>query len=582
MSKENRSTHTHTTKSFSKSWKKTKSLNSVSDVLFRGEGFDETGGLYLKFAVRGSKIDIPPIPVAEIISNPKTLFAELARAGWNAFTATSRNELLKKLENRAPRAPSFVVVTRLGWKGAAYVLPDEVIGKPKVPLERYFEDLDPAMLSKYRTRGALKDWQRITRLAEGNSRLMLSLSLAFTGPILKFTKGPKGGGFQIWGAAESGKTTAIMVAGSVWGCHKSEGRQERGFAESWNSTAGKIEVTGLTHNNVLLPLDETKRAGKTETEQAQTVVKAAFNLSEHTEKERLTNSRSPRDWRVYFLSTSNQSLLQLASRGRVHVDEADQGRLSDIPLPPGGQGIFEDLHDFKSGEKLADHLQGLCRRYFGVAGRKFVRKVVAMATTRSGRKELKRTLDKSRRTYLKGLKTAAAPEGLRPLNRTSGRAATCYAAGRLAIKFGILPWKPKVLLKTILRCQLDQLRVPDEIPSAATLQAKLTKFLKKEHGNFINIDKRKLKKGRDNPDDVPGFRTSSGGRWYLLTAKQLNQVIGAGPEVTALKQQLIRDGLMMPGKKGRSVVQRTIFKGGKGSKNCAWVHAISAQIRKSG
>ena len=70
------------------------------------------------------------------------------------------------------------------------------------------------------------------------------------------------GGFQLWGAAESGKTTAGMVAGSVWGCHRDDGKREKGFAETWHTTPGKVEVTALAHNNIVLILDETKRAGR--------------------------------------------------------------------------------------------------------------------------------------------------------------------------------------------------------------------------------------------------------------------------------------------------------------------------------
>ena len=55
-----------------------------------------------------------------------------------------------------------------------------------------------------------------------------------------------------------------MVAGSVWGCHRDEGKREIGFAETWHSTPGQIEITALAHNNTILILDETKRAGRTD------------------------------------------------------------------------------------------------------------------------------------------------------------------------------------------------------------------------------------------------------------------------------------------------------------------------------
>jgi hypothetical protein len=573
-------------KSASKDKKRIKSLNALSRVCIEGEGRDEWGRRYLKFSVRGSKVDIPPFAVDKLILDPKPLFAALANAGWNAFTVRARNELLEKLQQKQWEPPSFSVATRMGWNSGAYVLPDGVVGRPRQRLEANFADLDPAMLRKYRRRGTLKEWQQIARLADGNSRLMLALSLAFAGPILGLSRGPTSGGFQIWGAAESGKTTAAMVAGSAWGCHRGEGRREKGFVESWNSTAAKVEVTALAHNDGVLLLDETKRAGKDIREQAQTVTKAAFNLAEHTEKERLTNTASARSWRCYFLSTSNLSLAELARKGGVLVDAADHGRLADIPLPSSGHGIFEELHEFNTGEELADALQRLCRRSFGTAGRLFVRRLAKHLRQRSKRRKLSSKLNKWRRTYQKALKGAAKTEGLRPLNRISGRVATCFAAARLAIAFAILPWKPKRLLRAMLSCQLDQLRLADSdqpvdqpVALSESPLSKLIEFLDRSRQGFVNLAKKKLRYGVDDVNAVEGYRIKFNGElWFLLTSRKLDTIIGDGPEAKALKKRLTEEGLMAAGRKGRFVVQRSIFKGGKGSHNTAWVHAIKAKI----
>ncbi len=354
--------------------KKSKSKQVVSRVVIEGEGRDEWDKRYLKFAVVGSDRDIPPFSIEQFFGDSKPVFAALANAGWNGFTTKARN-----------------------------VFPDEIVGKPKAPLQKAFGRLDHAMLDKYRVNGTLEQWQdQIASKCVGNSRLMFAVSLAFTGPILRFVTGPKSGGFQPWGPAETGKTTGAMVAGSVWGCHRGEGRREKGFAESWNSTAGKIEVTALAHNDSLLILDETKRAGKDDRERAQVVTLVAFGLAEFTEKERLTNPDPVRSWRCYFLSTSNLSLGQLGNRGHVVIDEAERGRLADIPLPNDGHGIYEELHGFVDGEALSDALQHCSRKYYGVPARKFVRKLVSERETDP--QGLKNFLKAERSHYLKKLK----------------------------------------------------------------------------------------------------------------------------------------------------------------------------------
>jgi putative DNA primase/helicase len=165
-----------------------------------------------------------------------------------------------------------------------------------------------------------------------------------------------------------------MVAGSVWGRHKSEERGDKGFVESWNTTPGKVEQTALAHNDTLLILDETKFAGTDDQQRARTVIDVTFKLAEQTEKERMHQS-SARAWRCFFLSTSNQSIRQMGEAGRVVVDDAMVGRLADIPLPSGGHGIYQQLHGFASGKVLSDELRSRTRQIFGAAAREFVRRV---------------------------------------------------------------------------------------------------------------------------------------------------------------------------------------------------------------
>jgi hypothetical protein len=551
-------------------------------VRIEGEGRDEWKKRYFKFSVDGSTHDIPPVPAEQLVKETTPLFEALANAGSNAFTKKARNEVLEKLQRRKPQPPVFKVATRLGWNSGAYVLPDQTVGNPKVMLEKAFNGLDRAMLDKYRVRGSLTDWQdQIAAPCKGNSRLMFSVCLAFTGPILRFVNGPKAGGFQIWGDAETGKTTAAMVAGSVWGCHRSEGRREKGFAESWNSTAGKVEVTALAHNDALLILDETKRAGNNDRERAEIVTRVSFGLAEMTEKERLTNPGSVRSWRCFFLSTSNLSLAQLGRQGKIQIDEAHRGRMADIPLPRHGNGLDERLNGLADGEELSDVLQRRSRRYYGTPAREFIRNLVRDC---EAARALKKFLNRERRAYRKVLTASAEAEGLKPLGRSSGRYATVFAAGSLASDYEIVPWTRKRILKAVLSCELDQLRQADHDedvaagPSPESLRAKVVQHLTDHHAEFMYLNKQRPQYGSDAIDAVPGYRAKvKGQRWYYLTADQLKGIIGTGMNANALKQVLASEGLL-DHKKKKFLVQRRIFRGGKGNQNFAWVHAIKADI----
>jgi putative DNA primase/helicase len=565
---------------------KDEAADATPGTIIKGEGRDEWGNRYFKLAVSGSEIDLPPFSMGEISSNPEGLYSALSNAGLNVFTRKVKNKLLELLQARKQVPPTFKVATRLGWNSGAIVRPDEIVGSPRPSLETEFGDLDHQMLAKYRVRGTLEEWQaNIASLCTGNSRLIFALSLAFTGPILRFVRGPRGGGFQFWGKKETGKTTAAMVAGSAWGCHTGTGNGKIGFAETWHTTANQVEITALAHNDCLLILDETTLAGSDDRERAQVVTTVVIRLSQLREKQRKTNVGPARSWRCYFLSTSNFTLDRLAQNGKVVLDDAHRSRLTDIPLPTGSKGIYEDLHGFASGENLTDELVARCRKYYGVAGREFQRQLVG--DHQRSLKQPRESLSGWRTRYVRALKAKAKAEGLKPLKRSTGRCATAYAAGRLAIQYGILPCTKKQLLQAILTCQLDGLRWAkakhlETDTSVSGLCRKLITYLRDHRSKFMDLDEGKPRLGTHRFGSVPGYvGTFKGKNWFYLKADQLTRIIGGGENAGQLKKELVQTGMLASRANGKCLVQRPIFSGAKGNEGHKWVHAFRARLVRS-
>jgi putative DNA primase/helicase len=338
----------------------------------------------------------------------------------------------------------------------------------------------------------------------------------------------------------------------------------------------------LAHNETMLTLDETKRAGRTDQQRAQAVIDISFNLAENTERQRMNNAGPIRGWRLFFLSTSNHSLPELARRGGLEVDEAELGRMPDIPCPVGGDGVYEDLHGYPDGAALTDDLKIRCRKYFGTPSRKFVGKLVA--ENAKAPQALKTFLRKRRGAYLQAIKAKAAELGLRSLNRVSGRFATVYAAGCLAIQYGIFLWGRDDLLQAVLSCQVDGMLLPkdgggqDATPSVQALRKKLVDYLADHESEFLDLSVQRPDLGAHKLGSAPGYMAQyNGDDWFYLTSDRLKAIIGTDHEATMLMQDLVAEGLM--GKtKNRYVVQRPIFRGGKGNKNFAWVHAFRAKI----
>jgi putative DNA primase/helicase len=551
--------------------------NPLNNITIIGEGFDEFGQRYIKLNVNGSDRYLQPYSMADLLE-PKRLYRDLGDAGCKLLSAKGQRQLLEMLQAyEQPCAPSFSVATRLGAFSTFYIRPGETIGKPPLPVELASVSLDYGMLQKYRCRGSLDAWQnKIGALCIGNSRLMFAASSACTGPILSFVAGPRTGGFQISGRAESGKTTAAMVAGSIWGCHRDSARKEKGFSESWNTTVNKLDETAQIHSDALLILDETNLAGDSEKERATAVLSAAFRLSEFTKKRRYNEAETPA-WRFYWLSTSNFTLDELAEQGGVSIDDQHRGRLVDIVLPCGAGtfGVYQDLHGFNDGAALTDTIKARCRTVFGTPGHRLVHKLYE---SKSSRADAKKFVSARRTYYIDRIRREAIKKGLKPLERAAARFATVYAAGCLAIKYGIFIWERKDLFRAVLSCQLDGLMAArGRIDQVTNLRQKLVDHLVRNRPSFFVLNGKRLAGSAHEFGSVPGyFHTHNGEDWLYLTSDQLKAVIGTDKVAARLKQRLVEQALMATTGK-RALVQRPIFKA-KGNKGYRWVHSFRASL----
>jgi hypothetical protein len=412
---------------------------------------------------------------------------------------------------------------------------------------------------------------------------MFAASLAFTGPILRFGSVEKSGGFQLYGKGETGKTTAAMVAGSVWGCHRDPAKRQAGFCEKWNTTVNQLEVTALAHNDALLILDETKLAGGNEKERANIVYNVVYRIDSMVEKGRMTDVGSPRSWRCYFLSTSNLTFEQLVSPSR-SIDEADRGRLVDIPLPSENT-ICEELHEFADAEDFTTKLKTRCRMHYGAPIREFVSGLVAVRQNDSKFERFQQTMKMWREKYKKALHERL--DGVRPENRAINRFATVFAAGCLAIYFRILPWTQKELLQAILSCQLDGLKKPITAADSviAAMDEKMADFMRQNKTKVMDLRKRFADPKTHTFGSVPWYKANHKGYVYCyLTAPTLQSIIGTGDAARRYKQELVnrkRLDFSTGGASGpRFVVERRIFTG-TGKQGMKWVHAIKLERVKT-
>jgi uncharacterized protein (DUF927 family) len=281
--------------------------------------------------------------------------------------------------------------------------------------------------------GSLQEWQvQVALPAEHSSRLVLGLCAAFAAPLLK-VMGFEGGGFHIRGPSSTGKTTTLMVAGSVWG----------GGISSWRTTDNGLEGLAVEHCDRLLCLDELSQITP------DALGQSAYMLANGQGKTRAAKDGSPRrqvSWRLLFLSAGEISVQDKIreGKGQPRIAAGQEVRIADIPADAGGGlGIFESVPGNLSPGELADQLIAASKRYYGTAGIAFIERLVQDLEGAKARVET--IVERFVR------KNAGGADG--QVQRVARRFGLLAAAGELATEWNILPYDlPWVTECAVQRC----------------------------------------------------------------------------------------------------------------------------------
>lgn len=316
--------------------------------------------------------------------------------------------------------PRASLLQQCGWHGNAYVLPEGAVGETdEILLLR-----DAARMNGiFARRGNLDEWKdRIARLAEGNERLMFTLSVAFAGPLLKIC-GAASMTFHWVGDSSIGKSGALVAAGSVWGPVDHQ-------VMSWRQTSNAVEYALARHNDGTPVLDEFKEVDPKE---AAAIVYMTANAKGKGRARHDGGLRDSTSWRVAMLSSGEIGLADhLASVGQKRY-AGQEVRFIELPGDAGlGRGMWSELHGLADGKTLTDVLKRQASRYHGSAGRAFVGRLVTELETIQERWR-KHDQDFARRFA----PTSAGGQVLRVLSSFS----LVAMAGELATEWGVVPWE---------------------------------------------------------------------------------------------------------------------------------------------
>jgi uncharacterized protein (DUF927 family) len=356
---------------------------------------------------------------------------ELAQAGLAIAPDRAARERLASYIQVWPAKDRARCVDRLGWHGAVYVTPAESIGERT---ERVVFQNSQAIEPAYSVAGTADDWRdSVARLAQGNSRLVFTLSVAFAGPLANVT-GEDSGGFHIRGGSSIGKSTALKVAASVWG-------DPVAYPRLWRATANGLEGLAALHNDGLLILDELSQIDPKDAGEA------AYLLANGQGKTRAARSGTARQaasWRLLFLSAGEESLSALMARSGRKVNAGQEIRLADIEADAGaGLGVFETLNGCASPAALSLALKDAATRHYGAAGVAWLRAVV------NDRDRLADFITDGLRQFVAENAPADAPG---QVLRVAQRFGLVAVAGELATHYGLTGWPEGEATRAASRC----------------------------------------------------------------------------------------------------------------------------------
>ncbi|MFN9585648.1 MAG: DUF927 domain-containing protein [Pseudomonadaceae bacterium] len=332
----------------------------------------------------------------------------------------SRNDLQSYLQgyDSAERAR---LVTRLGWHGDAYLLPDRQIGQSVEHLHFYEAG---AQLPPISQAGTLEQWQQqIGALCVDNNRLAFVVCVAFAGPLLHLL-GAESGGFHLYGDSSGGKTTHLQVAASVWGGPR--------LVRSWRSTDNALESIAAAHSDGLLVLDEIGMCDP------RIIGETVYMLGNGTGKARANDrgqaGRQVQEWRLLFLSTGEKTLAQHMAEAHKELKAGMEVRLLAVPADASkGLGLFEVLHGFDDAAALSDALKARAGRFYGSPALAFLSALCEPGKLRGYAAMVRSTVE---RFTADALPASASGQA----QRAAARFGLAAAAGELATALGVTGW----------------------------------------------------------------------------------------------------------------------------------------------
>ena len=465
---------------------------------------------------------------AELIADYKWL-ERWANHGFSAPSSTKGKAILRQELLEAACDKRVRLFRRTGWHGHIFVLPDAVYGASE-EVYRYAGDARGVL---YGQKGTLGEWRaEVAARATGNSRLILGMSLAFSGPLFDLFE-VETIGVHFEGPSSTGKSTAAFGAGSVWG-----GGGRNGFTQSWRATGNGLEGIAKAHSGTLLCLEE---IGEIDPKEVGSVAYMLLNGHGKGRASKDGEARARAEWRMPILSSGEIGIAAKIREGRGTLKQGQLVRIIDLPADAGkGLGVFENIHGAANAAEFANTLKAAALRHYGVAGDAFLR-------------EITENVDEVREYVSRRIKALMEQWGIDgdngQVSRVAHRLAIVVAAGELARDKLDLPWGEEEVETAVYACFNAWLESRGGSGAGEIMDAihKLRSVID-AHGEacFLNLDK--LDEGEEPRipvRDLLGYRFGKGDAViWAFTESAWKETLGGVADLRFLERELHRRGII--------------------------------------
>ena len=329
--------------------------------------------------------------------------------------------------------PPRRLIEQPGWTGNHFTMADGSVigpGKRRKPKALFAGD---GFFSS--TKGTLGSWRDgVAAPLVGQNLLSFLLMAGFASPLLTLTQRQSNFGFELVGKGGCGKTTALYVMASA--CGPAVHSSGSNYWMSFNMTMAGMEKQLQRYNHLLTLFDEANLiVGSRSSQEVGEFRERVFRLSDGRTK---STAYSPMQQtvRTIYLTTANEPVSTLLAGGDDRTNAAAADRLITLMLDDNRpHGTFDFIPpEFGDATDFANHLKSVIADHYGVPLRQFLDKVA------KARASDERALRADIRAYeMKFVRKVGVDTNDGSATRVAEAFGLVYAAGRLAVKFGVLP-----------------------------------------------------------------------------------------------------------------------------------------------